>query len=135
MADDLSAPLGRKRAAKAVRAPALNLKLTEMPLARIAFGVIALIVAGVGARVLLVNDPMGGRPVTEIDVNGSHNANSIASTVGTSDMATITADPETPVNVPGVTIVGDDVPDGAPMALGPETANADGGGIARGRHR
>lgn len=126
MADDLSAPLGRKRAAKTAVAPALNLKITEIPLARIAFGVIALIVAGVGARVLLVNDPMGGRPVTEIDVNGSRNANAIADSVGTTSMATISAEPEMPVNGPGVTIVGDDVPDGTPMALGPETADADG---------
>jgi polysaccharide deacetylase 2 family uncharacterized protein YibQ len=124
MADDLSAPLGRKRAAKA--APLPNLKLTKLPLARIAFGAVALIVAGVGARVLLVNDPMGGRPVAEIDVNGGRNSNSVAATVGTPEVGTITAEPEVPAEMLGVTIVGDDVPDGSPMALGPETANADG---------
>ncbi len=124
MAEDLSAPLGRKRAAKPGRN--LNLKPTSLPLARIAFGVAALIVAGVGARVLLVNDPMGGRPVTTIDVNAG-GANAIADTVAPTGNATITAEPEVPAANLGVTIVGDDVPDGDPQAMGlGTTANADG---------
>ena len=130
MADDLSAPLGRKRSDKTtVSGGALNfnLKPSVLPLARIAFGVTALILVGVAARILLVQDPMGGRPVTEIDVHGTANANTVADTVTPGGMATITAEPETPVaNMPGVTIVGDDVPDGDPASLGLETANADG---------
>jgi polysaccharide deacetylase 2 family uncharacterized protein YibQ len=123
MAEDLSAPLGRRRVAAkpAARAP-LNLKPSSLPLARIAFGVAALIVVGVGARILLVNDPMGGRPVTTIDVNAG-GANAIADTVAPTGNVTITAEPETPA---GVTIVGDDVPDGNPQATGLENANADG---------
>lgn len=133
MANDLSAPLGRKRAASK---PAnsggftFDLKPTSIPLARIAFGVTALIVVGVAARVFLVNDPMGGRPVTEIAVNGGNNANAIAENVSTTSaatsMATITAEPEMPAAGPGVTIVGDDVPDGNPVGIGPGTATADG---------
>jgi polysaccharide deacetylase 2 family uncharacterized protein YibQ len=124
MANDLSAPLGRKRAAKPA-ARSFALTPTSLPLARIAFGVAALILVGVGARVLLVNDPMGGRPVTTIDVNAG-GANAIADTVAPDGTVTITAEPETPATNLGVTIVGDDVPDGDPAALGLESANAEG---------
>jgi polysaccharide deacetylase 2 family uncharacterized protein YibQ len=118
MADDLSAPLGRRKAtvrpARKERVK-LNLKPTEIPLARIAFGVTALIVIGIGARVLLVDDPMGGQPVAEIDMTGTRNVNAIADTVAaTTSMATITAEPEVPADQAGVTIVGDDVPETAP---------------------
>ena len=129
MADDLSAPLGgrKRRASPATPKPAstkrkINLQLTELPLARIAFSVAALIIVGIGARILLVDDPMGGRPVAEIDVSSTRNVNAVADTVSaTTSMATITAEPETPVDNSGVTIVGDDVPDGDPTAadLGP----------------
>ncbi len=117
MADELSAPLGRKRATKPARGAGsrLNLKPSKLPLARIALGVVVLIAAGVTARLLLVNDPMGGRPVTEIDVNGTRNSNTVADTVS---MATITAEPEVPADGPGITIIGDDVPDGSPTAMG-----------------
>lgn len=128
MADELSAPLGRKRSAKpagkAASRGGLNLKPSNLPLARIALGAVVLIVGAVTARVLLVNDPMGGRPMTQIDVNGTRNSNAIADNVS---MATITAEPETPVtNGPGITIVGDDVPAGTPEGLGPESAGPDG---------
>jgi polysaccharide deacetylase 2 family uncharacterized protein YibQ len=135
MANDLSAPLGRKRAAAASKPAAagggglsFNLKPTSFPLARIAFGVTALILIGVGARIFLVDDPMGGRPVTNIDVNGGNNANAVAENVAPTSMATITAEPEVPTSQLGVTIVGDDVPDGNPIMGGVDfaTANADG---------
>lgn len=123
MAQDLSTPLGRKSAAKP--AARLTLKPTAFPLARVAFGVAALIVVGVGARALLVHDPMGGRPVAEIAVN-SGGANTIAETVAPGGNVTISAGPEVPAANLGVTIVGDDVPDGEPTAPALETANADG---------
>ena len=89
MANDLSAPLGRKRgAAKPAAGVSLNLRPTAFPLARIAFGVTALIVVGVTARVFLVDDPMGGRPVMTIDVNGGNNANAIADNVAPTDTVT-----------------------------------------------
>ena len=124
MAEDLSAPLGRKTTKPASRGLTLNLKPTALPLARIAFGVTALIVVGVAARLLLVDDPMGGRPVTEISLN-SAGSNQVADVVS-SNKVTITAEPEMPADQLGVTIVGDDVPDGDPTGLSLETANADG---------
>jgi uncharacterized protein len=97
--------LGRKRAAAkpASRRLDLNLAPSALPLARIAFGVAALIVVGVGARLLLVHDPMGGRPVTEISLN-SAGSNAIAEIVAPGDV-TITAGPEIPADQAGVTIV------------------------------
>ncbi len=124
MADDLSAPLGRRRAAAKPASRGLGLKPTSLPLARIAFGVAGLIIVGVGARVLLVDDPMGGRPVTEIPLN-SGASNAIAEIVAP-DEVTITAEPEMPAANLGVTIVGDDVPDGDPTKIGPLAANTDG---------
>src|SRR5215217_8045298 len=126
MAEDLSAPLGRKRVAtKPVAARGATLAPSKLPLARIAFGVAALIVVGIGARVLLVSDPMGGRPVTTISVNAGGN-NAIADTVAPGGTVTITAEPETPASNLGITIVGDDVPDGQPQLGTLEAANADG---------
>ncbi len=120
MADDLSAPLGRKPkpARPAWRRPG------HLPLARIGFGVVALVLLGVGARILLADDPLGGRPVAEIDLT-AHGANTVADTVSLGLPATITAGPEIPGG-PGVTIVGDDVPAGTPDAIGPAGATPDG---------
>ena len=48
MADDLSAPLGRKRAAKDA-APKFQLSVDKVPLARIAFGLAAVVLLGIVA--------------------------------------------------------------------------------------
>lgn len=125
MADDLSAPLGRK---KAKPARAFTLKPDKIPLARIAFGLIVLILAGVGLRILLVNDPMGGRPVADINVNSTRGSNSIAGSVSPdASMATITAGPEIPAGAMS-SMVGPNVPDGNPNAPPPPGA-LDGQGL------
>jgi uncharacterized protein len=129
MTDDLSAPLGRKRQQKAA-APRFRLSsAANLPLARIAFGLIALITVGIVARIAIVNDPMGGRPVAEISVNSPRNANAIADTVSAAampaSMASITAGPELSTTGPAITKVGSDVPDGDPNALTPG-ANSEG---------
>ncbi len=124
MADDLSAPLGRKKA----KPGGFAFKPDKIPLARIAFGVIVLIVAGVGARVLLVSDPMGGRPQANINVNSTRGNNSIAGNVSpNASMATITAGPEIPAGAVS-SMVGADVPDGDPNAPPPPGAT-DGQGL------
>ena len=135
MADDLSAPLGRKQPKKPPRTlPRLSFSTGgSLPLARIAFGLVALIAAGVVGRILFVNDPMGGRPVAEISVNSPHNANSlagavaVASTAASSGSAMATITPLAPGATPGasITVVGADVPDGNPTATDP-AANAQG---------
>jgi polysaccharide deacetylase 2 family uncharacterized protein YibQ len=125
MADDLSAPLGKKRVKPGPRAR-LGFAPDQLPLARIAFGVAALIVIGVGARILLVNDPMGGRPTAEIGVNSARNANTLANSVTTGGTATITAGPEMPAAGMMASVVGDDVPAGASAPIDPTTADAAG---------
>ncbi len=132
MADDLSAPLGRKQKATPKRAlPRFSLATgTSLPLARISLGLLALIGAAVLGRILFVNDPMGGRPVAEVSVNSPHNANSLAGAMAAASMApasaVITAEPQMAASTgPAITMVGANVPDGNPTATNP-AANAQG---------
>ena len=114
MADDLSAPLGRKRAKQPPPKPQLS--LDKLPLARIAFGLAGIVLLGVVARIMLVNDPMGGRPVAEIGVNGTRGANTLATTLTTgASQATITAGPEMPIAGASASMVSPDTPDGTPV--------------------
>lgn len=118
MADDLSAPLGRKRNGKS--GPGLRLEPGKLPLARIAFGLAALVIVGVIARVLVVNDPTGGRPVAEIGI--AHKANPLvdsltASSSGAPGMATITAGPEMPAADASIAALGPDAPANASMPV------------------
>jgi polysaccharide deacetylase 2 family uncharacterized protein YibQ len=123
MADDLSAPLGRKRSE---RKPRLTLSADRLPLARIAFGVAAVVVLGVVARIVFVNDPTGGRPVAEIGINSTHNANALATTLSTgATQATITAGPEIPVPGTSASMVNPGTPAGDPNVTAPvDVANA-----------
>ncbi|SFV37407.1 hypothetical protein SAMN05216456_2907 [Devosia crocina] len=87
MANDLSTPLtGRKQRAQS------RLGRPHLPLARIFFGLIAIIVIGVVARLILVEDPMGGRPSMEAGIVETRVGNSVADNSATGP-ATITADP------------------------------------------
>lgn len=111
MANDLSAPLGRKPRKPAQGAGVLS--RSRLPLASIGFGVVALIVGGIALRILLVNDPMGGRPTVETSINTTRNTNPLAATAETSAAVTITAEPEMAApGGPTITAVGDDVPAG-----------------------
>ena len=85
MANDLSTPLtGRKRRPDTKR---------HWPIGRILFGVLVLIGAGFVARLLLVDDPDGGRPSQETAITSTRNGNSVANGVATGPV-TITADPQ-----------------------------------------
>ncbi|WP_240231090.1 divergent polysaccharide deacetylase family protein [Devosia lacusdianchii] len=85
MADDLTTPLtGRKRK------PGARLQL---PIARILFGLLALIGIGFVLRLVLVDDPNGGRPTEEVAITSTRNANEVANAVA-SGPVTITADPQ-----------------------------------------
>ena len=87
MANDLSTPLtGRKRRARARRGR------FNFPLARLLFALIALIAGGVVLRILLVEDPNGGRPSQEVAITSTRDGNTVANAVATGP-ATITADP------------------------------------------
>jgi polysaccharide deacetylase 2 family uncharacterized protein YibQ len=84
MANDLSTPLtGRKRKADSKR---------HWPIARVLLAVLVLIGAAFAARLVLVDDPEGGRPSQEVAITNTRNANEIANEVSHSPVS-ITADP------------------------------------------
>ena len=87
MANDLSTPLtGRKQRARRGAAQ------SHLPVARVLFGLIALIAIGVILRLLLVEDPNGGRPSVEAGIATARTGNSVAD-AAISGPVTITADP------------------------------------------
>ena len=88
MANDLSTPLrGRKQRAQEAKTR------TRLPIGRALFGMIALIGIGITARLVLVDDPMGGRPSQEVGIVDNKIANPVAESVAAGPV-TITADPE-----------------------------------------
>lgn len=85
MANDLSTPLtGRKRR--------LGTGKPRFPVARLLFLLIGVILGGVAARIILVDDPNGGRPNEEVAITSTRDGNTVAQSVATGP-ATITADP------------------------------------------
>ncbi|MEO9296891.1 divergent polysaccharide deacetylase family protein [Devosia alba] len=85
MTDDLTTPLtGRKRRANSRR---------RLPVARTLFGLLVLLAIGFVARVLLVDDPDGGRPRQEVAITSTLQANSVANAVSDGPV-TIEADPQ-----------------------------------------
>lgn len=85
MANDLSTPLtGRKRKPGAPR---------HFPVARLLFAILALIAGAFVLRLVLTNDPDGGRPSEEVAIISTRNSNQIANEVATGPV-TITPDPQ-----------------------------------------
>jgi uncharacterized protein len=118
---DLSAPLLRRRArqAKAAQATAGGAPpRRHIPVTRIAICLVARIGLGVTGRIMLVDDPEGGRPSATVDIAGLDRSNSVAGavTAGPGEV-TITADPEM---FPAPTTVAP--PDAAELALADPTA-------------
>lgn len=93
---DLSAPLVRRKArqAKAKETAAGSAPRHHIPVTRIALGLVALIAIGVTARIMLVDDPEGGRPSATVDIAGATPSNSVAGAVAAPGEVVITADPE-----------------------------------------
>lgn len=117
MADQLDAPLGRKKKRRNERAGRFDFQ--ALPLARIGLGVLVLIGVGVAARLMLVDDPQGGRPSLEISIASNTGSNEIATKVGkqpTADMPDVQA--ITLNAIPGITTIGDETPDALPNATG-----------------
>ncbi|KFC71722.1 putative divergent polysaccharide deacetylase [Devosia sp. LC5] len=123
MANDLSTPLtGRKRPPGETG--------RGFPLARVLFAIIALIGIGFVLRLILANDPNGGRPSQDVAITSTRNSNQVANAVATGP-ATITADPQQYPAGSTIATTGADVPAaaGQPDAFGAlpdlseETAN------------
>jgi uncharacterized protein len=86
MANDLTTPLtGRKRKAGGPR--------PQLPIARTLFAVLALLAVAFVLRLVLTDDPNGGRPSAEVAITSTQNSNQVANEVGTGPV-TITADPQ-----------------------------------------
>lgn len=107
MTSDLSAPLGR-RAARAAKAQAAKAR-RNLPIARLAFAGIAVLLTAVTLRIILVDDPKGGQPYAEVAISSTHNANSIVGAAATTGPATIEVGPEIPVDGSGSIITIDGV--------------------------
>ena len=85
MVNDLGTPLpGRNRSAGIRR---------HLPVARTLFLLLVVLGGGIALRLLLVDDPEGGRPTEEVAITSTRNGNTIANAVAT-EPVTITADPE-----------------------------------------
>ncbi len=94
MTSELSAPLGR-RAARAAKAQAGKAR-RHLPVARLAFAGILVLLSAVTLRILLVDDPKGGQPFAEVPINSTHNSNAIVG-ANSSNGATIEVGPEIPI--------------------------------------
>ncbi len=99
MTSELSAPLGRRRA-RAAKAQAGKTPL-RLPIARLAMGGIALLLASVALRVMLVETPDGGRPFVEVAINTTTEGGTMLGTVPDTGLATIDVGPEVPTDGSG----------------------------------
>jgi polysaccharide deacetylase 2 family uncharacterized protein YibQ len=93
MANDLSAPLQTRKHRRA----AARAEHGGLPLARIGMALVVLLVGGVVLRLVLVDDPNGGRPVAEAEINSARDNNAVARDVlaaPSGGPVTITADPQ-----------------------------------------
>ena len=115
MADELSAPLTRRsdRRRNAVKAVESRFAISRLPLARLAIAVIVLVVGVAVARVMLTDDPLGGRPSAEVPINSTRDANPIAEQIAAAPTVqdpnapvTITVDPTTSGG-PSITVIED----------------------------
>jgi len=119
LAEDLSAPLGKKKSRNFP--PQLKLNMRELPLGRILAAVLAVILAIVVLRIMLVEDPDGGRPDAEVLISSTRNTNSLAQELGTPPDAGPVIVTQSPVrDSPGITPP-DDSPE--PVATPPAQDN------------
>lgn len=85
MANDLTTPLtGRKRKSGA---------RPHLPIARTLFALLAVIAVAFVLRLVLTDDPNGGRPSEEVAITSTRNSNEVANAVSDGPV-TITADPQ-----------------------------------------
>jgi len=113
MADELDAPLGQK---KRRRGEFVRLSfLRRLPLTRILYGILALVIVGLAAQIILVENPEGGKPTSSVSISSSRNSNPVANKVSSDPISVISTNPGQSVtdlsNGASITTIGDDVPD------------------------
>lgn len=98
MADELSAPLLGRKARKRAAAQAGR---WHIPFGRIAILAVFVILGAIALRVMLVDDPDGGRPAAEVPIASTRDGNPLTTAVTATDApaqgVTITAGPEHPI--------------------------------------
>lgn len=116
MADELGAPLSGKRGRKVEASPPRR-PFRQFPVARSLFALTGLLLVGLAARILWVDNPGGGRPSAEVGITAAPDSNPLA-TANTRKDLPLQIGPETPVkNGPVVIEVGEGT---APAAPGSE---------------
>lgn len=109
MADELSAPLGRNK--RSMFPPGSGRGRPHIPLARIGFALVLLVVGGAALRIALVDDPDGGRPSATVAINSARDNNPVAGVVAAAPPAQpATAAPAAAPAGPQVTTLGGDLP-------------------------
>lgn len=98
MASDLDAPLSRR---KMRAAPSRG--RWHLPIARLALVGIAVLLGSVVLRIVLVDDPDGGRPLAEVAINATGNSNAVVGdNAAIPDAGAIVVGPEIPLSeLPG----------------------------------
>ncbi|HVW93175.1 MAG TPA: divergent polysaccharide deacetylase family protein [Devosia sp.] len=126
MADELSAPLGRKK--RSMFPPGPGRARPHVPLARIGFALVLLVIGAAGLRIALVNDPDGGRPSATVAINSARDNNPVAGAVASTLSAAQPAAGAVAAPAPGgpkMTAVAGNLP-AAPAIAAPAALNKDG---------
>lgn len=114
--DDLNAPLGRNKPRFKISPRFVDFKSVNWPLGWILFGIVGLLVGGVVTRIVLVDDPFGGRPTTAVPISATRDTNQVVRDVGTSEV-------ETPMIIGEQFPVDDPAPQTATPALDTDIAD------------
>ncbi len=125
MADELNQPLKRRKRG-GEDGGGRRFRIAQLPLARIMGGVAALLVIVTAGRILLIDDPGGGRPTAEVAISSGPSGNEVADEVTTSppdrepEVATQRIGGED--GSPSITVLGDDIPDSGVPGGNPDVA-------------
>jgi polysaccharide deacetylase 2 family uncharacterized protein YibQ len=113
---ELNAPLLSKRTRAAKRALGTAGR-RRRPVARLALAGIVVLFAAAGLRIILVDTPDGGRPLAEVAVNSTRNANPVVG--GMANGSIISIGPQIPLDHVAAALASGETADGA---ADPETA-------------
>ncbi len=126
MAEDLSAPLKRR----SLRSKSAAARIRRgFPVARSLFALLLVLGLGLAARVMLVDEPSGGRPSAEVGITATHEANPVATDVAIEPLTPLpeATTPAVPSDGPaiitmggdgaGITVLGAASDTGTPMQL------------------
>jgi polysaccharide deacetylase 2 family uncharacterized protein YibQ len=100
--------------------------LKRLPLARMGFALVAIVLAAVALRIALVSDPEGGRPTTVVAINSARDNNAVAGEVAKDISAGQPAAAAPAATGPQITTVGNSLPAAGPGNAISAALNKDG---------